>query len=914
MINTSNISEQVNNQLFINDIKQYEMGEKLGEGTFGKVILATHKITKEKVAIKILDKLRINRKEDQERINREIEILKKVKHYNIIKLLTNFENESKIYIIQEYIPGYELFEYLQNNKRLSEREACLFYQQIISGIEYLHKLGIAHRDLKPENILLSYSKVLKIIDFGLSILYSKNELLRTQCGSPCYAPPEMIGGKSYKGISADIWSSGIILFMMLTGHLPFNELTNKKLYNKILNGKYTIPKDLSEEAKNLIKKILEVNPKKRITIEQIKQHPWFNMINRIFNMHEGIDMKKTVIPIDEEIIEQMNKIGFNKMQVRDNILRNLHNNISTTYYLLLGKKIRENRESIADLFSYSFERYMDDKINDISNYNNDIINVLKERISSKGKLENLPDFENNEKRINKESHNKDNIKVINRNENKNKNNLINERNEKHKKTYSTNKNKTKDDNHKNENDIDIKKLNEEINNDNQLSLSERNNHNIQKKNNNPIKQTSSPVNNIKIIKKNKKDEKIHSLNKKKFNHSLSNRIIFNFNDNNYVDSEPNIKKPSNIISLNIIHHQQRNKSTMKSKDTEKTKYSIIHEIKKIYKNKNKSLDNTNKNNSISNIFSDKPNNNNNKKLNLFTFLSGDFYTKRKEIKKRNKKYHVNENNNSILKNCSIHNIFNNKEYNNNNNNNDIHIKKKNIKKYGTKNEGNNNKNENYTTKRKSNSVKTMNKVISLNLNKKLTNKIYLTKNIKKPNIICSVNKNKSTKNINNKNIILNYINNNSVSSPINKDISVKEQPNYYIKVENLKLKKSATINAKHENEENKKIVKNKKEKRIIVKEDNNCEPRDLSMIFFVKKQKIVSLLKNYFGENNIKIKKMNVNNRKFFCSKNESILFEILIEKNENYNYNYIRIKIIKGEKKFFIDLFKYINLLIHYY
>ena len=344
MSNNLSLSESTNNnKLLYNNIKQYEMGEKIGEGNFGKVILATHKITKEKVAIKILDKFRINKKDDQIRLNREIEVLKQVNHHNIIRFFSIIENNSKIYIVQEYICGYELFEYIKNNRKLSEKEACLFYQQIISGIEYLHNLGIAHRDLKPENILLTSSKVLKIIDFGLSILYSKNDLLKTQCGSPCYAPPEMIEGKSYRGLPADIWSSGIILYLMLTGRLPFNELTNKKLYSKILNGKYLIPKNLSEEAKDLIRKILEINPKKRIKIKEIKEHAWFNMVNRIFNMHDGINLKKTVMPIDEEIVEEMYNIGFNKMQVRDSILRNYHNNITTTYYLFLGKKIRQNR-------------------------------------------------------------------------------------------------------------------------------------------------------------------------------------------------------------------------------------------------------------------------------------------------------------------------------------------------------------------------------------------------------------------------------------------------------------------------------------------------------------------------------------------------------------------------------------------
>ena len=681
MSNKKSLSKSTNiNKLLYNNINQYEMGEKIGEGNFGKVILATHKITKEKVAIKILDKFRINKKDDQIRFNREIEVLKQVNHHNIIRFFSIIEDNSKIYIIQEYIYGYELFEYIKNNRKLSEKEACLFYQQIISGIEYLHNLGIAHRDLKPENILLTSSKVLKIIDFGLSILYSKNDLLKTQCGSPCYAPPEMIEGKSYRGLPADIWSSGIILYLMLTGRLPFNELTNKKLYSKILNGKYRIPKNLSEEAKDLIRKILEVNPKKRIKIKEIKEHAWFNSVNRIFNMHNGINLKKTVMPIDEEIVEEMHNRGFNKMQVRDNILRNYHNNKTTTYYLFLGKKIRQNKESVADLYSYTYEKYLEDKNNEMANYDNDIINVLKERISSKGKIEDLPFYENQENISIKKSKKRKNSDLM---ENKS--------------DISCNINSKKVINSEaSEDNIKEKKGNYTP----LISTDRNNNKSFTKKNKDLHAKSSSPVKNI---------IKSHKNNKNKINNAF-NRIKINLNKQEpYTDSEPNMNTPDNILTLNIIHHQ-RNRSLIDSIENEKIKFSIINEIRKTYKSKYKSLNNSNRNILINSTLLNRKNSNN---INLSqnAFISSDIYNRKNKFKNGVRNILLNE------KSTSQKSVFNkNKNY--------IYIRRNNIKREDINNDDNNMKYQIKINKHKSNSVKNKNKNIPIsNINKRLTGQI-----------------------------------------------------------------------------------------------------------------------------------------------------------------------------------------------
>ena len=175
----------------------------------------------------------------------------------------------------EYCEEGELFNYIVKKDRLSENESSFFYYQLINAIEYLHSKGIAHRDLKPENILLGENHIIKLIDFGLSNYFDGIQKLETPCGSPCYASPEMVGGNKYNGFFIDVWATGIILFAMLCGYLPFEDENNDILFKQILEGKIDYPSYLSDLSKDLLKKIIETNPEKRIKIEEIKEHPFY---------------------------------------------------------------------------------------------------------------------------------------------------------------------------------------------------------------------------------------------------------------------------------------------------------------------------------------------------------------------------------------------------------------------------------------------------------------------------------------------------------------------------------------------------------------------------------------------------------------------------------------------------------------
>ena len=214
------------------------------------------------------------------------------------------ENHDYLYLIMEYCSGGELFQHIVKNRRLKEDEAAKMYQQIISGVEYIHKLGIVHRDLKPENLLLDHNNSIKIVDFGLSNLYKHGERLKTACGSPCYAAPEMIKGERYLGLGADIWSSGVILYAMVCGYLPFEDQNTKKLYQKILNADYKLPSFLSDEAKDLITRILNPDPTKRFSIEDIRDHPWYQQVK--VREYRGIYVGKNPIPVDMDIIGKIN--------------------------------------------------------------------------------------------------------------------------------------------------------------------------------------------------------------------------------------------------------------------------------------------------------------------------------------------------------------------------------------------------------------------------------------------------------------------------------------------------------------------------------------------------------------------------------------------------------------------------------
>lgn len=257
----------------------YIFGKTLGTGSSSKVKLAQNTDTGEIVAIKIVRKDFLDKKPSLKvKMRREISVLKLLSHPNLMSLIDVFEIHTHLFLVMEFVDGVELFDYLVRRGALPANEALSFFQQIICGLEYCHKRLICHRDLKPENILLDKHLNVKIADFGMTSLSRPGLFLDTSCGSPHYCDPMVVSGAKYDGLKADIWSCGVILYAMVTGRLPFDDDNIQRLLKKVQIGNYHMPSNLPADLRNLISAMLTVDPDQRISLAQIKAHPWFNSI------------------------------------------------------------------------------------------------------------------------------------------------------------------------------------------------------------------------------------------------------------------------------------------------------------------------------------------------------------------------------------------------------------------------------------------------------------------------------------------------------------------------------------------------------------------------------------------------------------------------------------------------------------
>ncbi|MED6112862.1 CBL-interacting serine/threonine-protein kinase 6 [Stylosanthes scabra] len=257
---------------------KYELGRLLGTGTFAKVYHARNVETGKSVAMKVVGKEKVIKVGMMEQIKREISVMKMVNHPHIVALHEVMASKSKIYIAMELVRGGELFNKIATRGRMREDLARLYFHQLISAVDFCHSRGVYHRDLKPENLLLDHNGNLKVSDFGLSTFAEhlrQDGLLHTTCGTPAYVSPEVLARKGYDGAKADIWSCGVILFVLLAGCLPFQDDNLVAMYKKIYRGDFKCPPWFSGDARRLIMKLLDPNPNTRITISKIMESPWF---------------------------------------------------------------------------------------------------------------------------------------------------------------------------------------------------------------------------------------------------------------------------------------------------------------------------------------------------------------------------------------------------------------------------------------------------------------------------------------------------------------------------------------------------------------------------------------------------------------------------------------------------------------
>ncbi|KAG0268135.1 Protein kinase [Actinomortierella ambigua] len=317
-------------------IGHYTLLETLGVGSFGKVKRAVHSLTGHTVAIKIINRNKVANQDMFARVKREIQYLKLLRHPHIIKLYEVISTPTSIYMVIEYAGG-ELFNHIVEKTRLSEDEARRFFQQIVCAVEYCHRHKIVHRDLKPENLLLDPSMNVKIGDFGLSNIMTDGDFLKTSCGSPNYAAPEVISGKLYAGPEVDVWSCGVILYVMLVGRLPFDDDYIPLLFKKINGGIYTLPSFLSPETKYLLTSMLVVDPLKRITIAEIRQNPWFNvnLPEYLKPLPQGTS-DDLFCNLQEDIIQELvKKMNFSRETIIQALQERQNNQIKVAYQLVV---------------------------------------------------------------------------------------------------------------------------------------------------------------------------------------------------------------------------------------------------------------------------------------------------------------------------------------------------------------------------------------------------------------------------------------------------------------------------------------------------------------------------------------------------------------------------------------------------
>uniref|UniRef100_A0A8C7IBC7 non-specific serine/threonine protein kinase n=1 Tax=Oncorhynchus kisutch TaxID=8019 RepID=A0A8C7IBC7_ONCKI len=324
----------------------YEIIRTLGKGNFAVVKLARHKVTKTQVAIKIIDKTRLN-PSNLEKIYREVQIMKLLNHPHIIKLYQVMETKDMLYIVTEYAKNGEMFDYLTSNGRMSEDEARKKFWQILMAVDYCHRHHIVHRDLKTENLLLDTNMNIKLADFGFGNFYNSGEPLSTWCGSPPYAAPEVFEGKEYEGPQLDIWSLGVVLYVLVCGSLPFDGPSLPALRQRVTEGRFRIPFYMSQDCENLIRKMLVVDPTKRISMAQIKQHRWMladpTAPNQTLSMALPLtDYNSNLGDYSEPVLGIMQSLGIDRQRTIESLLSSSYNHFSAIYYLLLERD-REHR-------------------------------------------------------------------------------------------------------------------------------------------------------------------------------------------------------------------------------------------------------------------------------------------------------------------------------------------------------------------------------------------------------------------------------------------------------------------------------------------------------------------------------------------------------------------------------------------
>ena len=551
--NDKNLNKNIGPYIIINKIK---------EGINSILYLGKSKYTNDEVAIKVISKEIIQENlEDLSLVMNHLESLKLLKHKNIISLYEIYESPKFFYIIMEYYPKKNLLEKIILKRRLNENESLVIFIQLLDALVYMHKMNIAHRNIHTEHILFDKNNRPKIIGFNYSTFYEKNKKIDGLFGSLCYTCPEILNNEKYNPELADVWSLGVVLYVMICGYLPFSEENDEKNKNLIIEGKVEYPKEVSNKLKDLLKHMLEVDTKRRYNFQKIMKHPWVRQLVETKNIFiGGINIFEMKYPVDEKILNIIEHYfkNFDKNEIRKNLIENKYNEGTGLYKLLLGKIIQLNIDSVSDMFSNDFIKYIQ-KNNSNKNENNNLFKKYIEKVNNKiNKLEKyIEDYKTKEdnavKYLLKLENLKNSIRIINGNKknliNKNINNynelknsingIINNNNELNNSLFSmkSNNNELKYSIITNaDNDIHYINNNEEQKEDSDLDL-------LKKFKEDQIKLKQEGL----IINKDDKNEQLTQSLINKNNLKYPNKII----KNNLIKNDTNNSKPDSECSNNI---------------------------------------------------------------------------------------------------------------------------------------------------------------------------------------------------------------------------------------------------------------------------------------------------------------------------------------------------------------------------
>lgn len=326
--------------------------------------MAVHTLTNQEVAIKVIKHRGFQDKVKLAKVKLEAKILSSFNNPHIMRVYDLIESEEGIFIVMEYLEGGELYDLILKRQKFSEAESRMYFQQLIHAIEYCHMHGVVHRDIKPENILLDDQGQIKLGDFGLANYFKDGVFMKTSCGSMNYAAPEIIGGDIYSGPEVDIWSSGVVLFLLVCGYLPFDESNIYTLFERIKNADFQFPHDLSEYCQDLIRRMLNPDPVNRISLCQIHHHPWFqlDMPNHLTYLTDCLEKKNEYMSlidcrvksrhcVDKEIFKEclqfnLTPANYTKKKIKRRLEKQKQDEFCVAYRIMHDRKQKQKRNEL----------------------------------------------------------------------------------------------------------------------------------------------------------------------------------------------------------------------------------------------------------------------------------------------------------------------------------------------------------------------------------------------------------------------------------------------------------------------------------------------------------------------------------------------------------------------------------------